>query len=63
MATILRFIIGLVTFCIGIIVTKIVLGIIGVALKLIFLVIVVAALALVGYIVFKIMFPHRAEPV
>ena len=63
MTAILRFIIGLVVFFIGIAVMKIVLLILGVALHLLWIVIVVGALALVGYVVFKIMFPHRAESV
>ena len=61
MAVILRFIVGLVTFAISMIVLKVVMGIVGVVLKLIFLLIVVLALALVGYFVYKIMFPKRAE--
>ena len=63
MAVILRFIVGLVTFAISMIVLKVVLGIVGVVLKLAFLLIVVLALALVGYFVYKIMFPKRVESV
>ena len=61
MTAILRFIIGLVTFFIGLAVTKLVLGIVTGLLKLLLIVVFVAALALLAYIVFKIMFPQRAE--
>lgn len=61
MGTILRFIVGLLTFVIGVAVLKIVLGLIGFALHLLWIAIVVGALALVGYVVYKIMFPHSPE--
>ena len=63
MSAILRFIIGIVTFCIGIVVMKFVLFFLGVALHLLWIAIVVGALALIGYFVFKIMFPSRAESI
>ena len=63
MAAILRFIIGLVVFCIGIAVMKIVLALVAGLLKIVLILLFLGALALIGYFVFRIMFPHRTEPV
>ena len=60
---IIRFIVGLVTFFIAIAVVKILLGIIGFALHLIWLAIIVGFFALIGWIVYKVIFPNRAESV
>ena len=63
MTAILRFIIGLVVFFIGIALMKIVLALVAGLLKIVLIVLFLGALALIGYFVFRIMFPHRAEPV
>jgi hypothetical protein len=63
MAAILRFIIGLVVFCIGIAVMKIVLALVAGLLKIVLILLFLGALALIGYFVFRIMFPRHAEPV
>jgi hypothetical protein len=63
MATILRFIIGLVVFCISIAVMKIVLALVAGLLKIVLILLFLGALALIGYFVFRIMFPRHAEPV
>ncbi|MFL6214306.1 MAG: hypothetical protein ACJ74J_10495 [Blastocatellia bacterium] len=63
MTAILRFIIGLVVFFIGIVVMKIVLALVAGLLKIVLIVLFLGALALIGYFVFRIMFPNRAEPV
>jgi hypothetical protein len=54
-----RFIIGLLTFVIGVVVTKIVLGIIGFALHLLWIAIVLGVFALIGWVVYKIIFPSH----
>ena len=63
MAALVRFIVGLLTFVIGVAVVKILLGIIGFALHLVWLAIVVGFFVLIGWIVYKIIFPRNAETV
>jgi len=63
MAGLVRFVVGLLTFVIGVAVTKILLGIIGFALHIIWLAIVAGFFVLIGWVVYKIIFPRNAEPV
>ena len=63
MAGLVRFVVGLLTFVIGVAVVKILLGIIGFALHFIWLAIVVGFFVLIGWVVYKIIFPRNAEPV
>jgi hypothetical protein len=54
-----RFIIGLLTFVIGVVVVKFVLALIGVILHLFWIALVVGFFALIGWIVYKIIFPGQ----
>ena len=60
---ILRFIIGIVTFIIAIKVLSIVLALVGFALKLIWLAAVVGFFVLIGWIIYKVVWPNSAEQV
>ena len=60
---IIRSIIGLVSFFIAVAIAKVLLGIIGFALHLLWLAIIVGFFILIGWIVYKIIFPRNAEPI
>src|SRR5262249_1392410 len=54
-----RFIVGLLTFVIGVVVVKFVLALIGVVLHLFLIGLVLCFFALIGWIVYKIIFPSQ----